>query len=83
MFTLCLLVLFPFSGGITQLVSAEMLAGALVLGTILTALPGKRKSQKSLKNLNLLLHKVQTWAEQHFSKYNLNLSERWAGNIFK
>ena len=28
-------------GDITELVSAEMLAGALVLGIILTALPGK------------------------------------------
>lgn len=32
-----------FSGDITALVLAEMLAGALVLGTILTILPGNSK----------------------------------------
>lgn len=43
-----------FSGDITELVSAEMLAGALVVGTILTALPGKRQTQKYIRNYNFL-----------------------------
>lgn len=50
--------LFSFSGHITELVSAEMLAGALVLGTILAALPGKKNNKISEKRDVYFHHQV-------------------------
>lgn len=47
-----LAVLFSFSGVVAVLVSAEMLAGALVLCIILTALPGKIRTQEYSRNYN-------------------------------
>lgn len=45
-------MLFSFSGVVAVLVSAEMLAGALVLCIILTALPGKIRTQEYSRNYN-------------------------------